>query len=356
MRRPKMTVRQRFRLFRSLALLVGLGLLLGWIVASRLNHRRTPHTAAPAPHVPVNLYLRDSGGMVLVPVTRLLPGSTGAAALDSPAARADEGGDRLFSLLQELLGSYPDKGLYAPLPAGSRIVSADLLGDQANVKIQLPKQAALGTRAEFLLAGAVVSTLTDLSDIHSVRLSLVGPQGPLQNRLHLDFSQPLTRQAWLNFGYTAGDVISETSTDNHVCTVYWRLPNAGYLVPVAVPVSDRPSLETCLGVLAHGPDLARRGYVEASLPQGWQLTLLERPATPEQAAVVEVALPSGLSWDQSAPLAYLRTVIPAVVLTLTELPDVPAVRVQTRGGTPTGQFGGYNVDQSLRRPKIINRL
>ena len=270
---------------------------------------------------PVTLHLADRQGVFLVPapVTLSLPTEP---ALAGP-------------LLLEALRTPPAEAGLSPVPPDARWVSGTFTTPRWHVTIAL-KQAP-GTTGERLLIGSLVRTLLGFEpSAREVQLSLVDAEGrPLASQ-HTDLSTPLT----------LADVSNQlpSATQGPVrTTLWWPGKDTDSLVPVQVSLSGDAGLpaQDALERLVAGPGAEASPFLRPVVPPGvhprW-ISLVEGTAT--------VDLGTGLPSDGAG-----SRLVEAIVLSLTELPEVKRVRFTADGAPLARRLGPYDLAQPVARLK-----
>lgn len=298
--------------------LIAAGALLGGVVLAAALRLVGPAAEAPRP---VTLYYADAQGMALVPVT---------ARLDAPAEPA-----AWARAMFERLRAPGEAKLVAPLPAEAKLVEAAWAPPRWTLGVQLAQTP--GSTDERLLVGALVRTFTaGWPGAKEVRLKLVDAQGrPLASQ-HLDLSAPLT----------VADVANTLATgpggSGVKGTLWWPAKDGGALVPVQVELAGATGIppRDAFERLVAGPPAEAAGFLGPVVPGGlapsW-LTLDGGTARIELGG----ALPAG---------APAERFVEAVVLTLTEFPDVTAVQFVQAGEPVDRAVGPFRLAGPVARP------
>lgn len=298
----------------ALLLIIGGGLGAWWLQPKRVERA-------------VTLYYLDPQGMYLVPVTERLslPSSRKAA---------------LQAALKELIDEVPP-GLMAAVPPGSKVEVHDLSDGKADVSLQIA-DGALGSGGEQMLAGAVVRTAATADAIQEVKLSLHDSKGAPWQSEHLDLSRPLTTtdpgMENLYLGEGSGLTV----------TVYYRLPNSEYLVPLRLPLPPKRQNEPLKGsfaLLRLGPPRDLQAFLAPSLD----------PRTDLRWNGVEGDVAQVL-WKNAPEAPPSEMAIRATVLTLTDTGRIKAVQFKREGAPLTLKVGPFDLSQPIRRPDAINTL
>lgn len=275
----------------------------------------------------VTLYYLDPQGMYLVPVSgRLtLPGSRKAA---------------LQAALKELIDEVPP-GLMAPVPPGSKVVVQSLSDGKADVSLRL-SDGAMGSGGEQLLAGALMRTAANAESVQEMKLSLHDSRGSPWQSEHIDLSRPLSStdpgMENLYFGEGGGLTV----------TVYYRLPDTEYLVPLRIPLPAKRQSEPLKGsfaLLRQGPPQDLRTFLSPSLEPQTDLRWngMERD-------VAQVL------WKNAPQAPPSELAIRATVLTLTESGRIKAVQFKREGAPLTGTVGPFDLSRPIRRPDAVNLM
>ncbi|MBO9540938.1 GerMN domain-containing protein [bacterium] len=300
----------------ALTLALGAGLVAFW-------RQGSPAERAPAREV--TLYYLDPQAMFLVPVSRKLP-------LPQAPDRA------LQAALDRLVSDVPP-GLAPALPPSTQASVSGLKDGKAGVTLRL-KGPAPGSGGEQLMAAAVVRTAGALDGIQEVALALEGPDGKPLASEHLDLSQPFspTDPGMENLYLEGGSGLA--------VTVYYRLPNAPYLVPIRVPLPaayQHEPLKGSFALLLDGPPPALSAFLAPSLPspRAWRWNGLEDGN-------------ARILWKGSEPPQPLA--VRALALTLTERGGIQAVRIDGEAGPLSTKVGPFDLGRPIPRPEAINPL
>jgi hypothetical protein len=196
----------------------------------------------------VNLYYRDPQAMYLIPVSTTM--KLGRNNLDNV-----EDPEQILPLLDELAKSRGDKSLISCILPGIKFKDIEIKKDAKEIDLTIDtEKKRLGDKDEEMLIGALVNTLTDLNGFNSVKIN----PGNLQT--DMDYSEPITREAWLNMWYM-GDELNEK---NALAIVYWYTKDKKYYVPVTVSI-PKNDVSTLLSVLKKGPQGNRKAFLEPSI-------------------------------------------------------------------------------------------
>ncbi|HEY9855270.1 MAG TPA: GerMN domain-containing protein [Stenomitos sp.] len=298
----------------ALLLIVGGALGAWWLQPKRVERA-------------VTLYYLDPQGMYLVPVTERLslPGSRKAA---------------LQAALKELIDEVPP-GLMAAVPPGSQVEVHGLSDGKAEVSLKIA-DGALGSGGEQMLAGALVRTAATAEAIQEVKLSLMDSKGGPWQSEHLDLTHPLTTTdpGMENLYLSEGSGLT--------VTVYYRLPNSDYLVPLSIPLPPKRQNEPLKGsfaLLRQGPPSDLQTFLVPSLD----------PRTDLRWNGVEGDVAQVL-WKNAPEATPSELAIRATVLTLTETGRIKAVQFKREGAPLSVKVGPFDLSQPIRRPDAVNTL
>lgn len=306
---------------RSIALALTAVLLLG--AAGALVWSRRP---ASMQERTVTLYYMDPQGMYLVPVQRRLP-------LARNTARALQGA-------LEALGATPPQGLMAPLASGTAVEVKGIQHGRADVRLRI-KGPSPGSGGEQLMAAALVRTAGDLDAIHEVMLSLFDAKGsPLESE-HMDLSEPLSpTDPGMENLYLGGE------GEGLAVTVYYSLPESGFLVPLRVPLPPRfqsEPLEGSFSLLIAGPPRDLRTFLAPSLDPRTQLRW-----NGVRGDVAQIL------WKNAPSATPSAEALRALVLTLTDSGRIKAVQLKREGAPLSGRVGPFDLGEPLARPSAVN--
>ena len=276
---------------------------------------------ASAPPRPTTLYYADAQGMFLVPAQ---------ATLDAPAA-PEAWARMVFDRLRA-----PDAGQgVTPVPADAALVEAAWAPPRWTLGVKLAKPP--GSTEERLLVGALVRTFTAAwPGAREVRLKLTDAQGRPLTSQHLDLSAPLTVADVANT-LDAGPAGSGVKS-----TVWWPGKDGGALVPVQIALAGGTGIppRDAFERLVAGPPPEATGFLAPVAPPG---------AAPRwdglDGGVAQIALGGPLPAGEPG-----RRFVEAAVLTLTEFPDVTAVRFTVDGRPLAGTAGPFRLDAPVARP------
>lgn len=275
------------------------------------------------------LYVADMHGEYILPVTCKIPWEEGIA--KAVVRHLVEGGPA-----QEFLST---QGLKAVLPAGTTILGMTIKDGSCIVDFDENFMLTADEVHERLILDALTYTLTEFETIKSVTVWVNGY--PVTKMTHgTPVDTVLTRERGVN------STVSAKGTGAAV-TIYMRLDSlAGgrFLVPVTRPVASAADLPSAaLEQLVGGPG-ANSG-LNAVLPA---TTRVQKLSFEGSTAVV----------DFSADLAEsdnLDVAVAAVVLTLTELPNISSVKM-TIGGQVIQLPDGKTLSEPVFRPVSTNPL
>lgn len=276
-----------------------------------------------APERPVTLYFLDAQGMYVVPVDVRM-------SLPSSSEKALE---KALNAMTE-----PPKGLMAPLAPGSRVKVDSLEDGRAELSVSLGGNAP-GSGGEQLLASALVRSAGAVGNVQEVRLKLLDSSGKALPSEHLDLSQPLSpTDPGMENLFLGGEGLT--------VTVYYRLPNTPYLVPVRVPLpKDREGepLAGSFALLMAGPPPELSPFLTSSIePQ----TDLRWNGTAGDAAQ--------LLWKNAPAATPSPMTLRALALTLTESGQLKAVELKREGLPLSGFSGPFDLSRPLPRPTSVN--
>ncbi|MEB3195773.1 MAG: GerMN domain-containing protein [Candidatus Sericytochromatia bacterium] len=270
----------------------------------------------------VRLYQADAQGMALIPTSRTLR---------LPAGREDWARAVFHSLK-----TFDGAGV-SPIPSG-----VDLLAVRYNEPqwdVQLRVAAPLGSTAERLLLGAVVRTLLENTPGASrVQIALQNAQGQPYASQHVDLTAPLT------LADVANQLPAHAAPGPIKGQFWWPNPAGDSLIPVQTDLLSETGTapRDALAQLLRGPGREASAFLAPLRSRAEDLRWGSlRDGT--------VQLECGESF--SGPT--LRTIeVRAVVLTLTEFPDVQRVAF-TRNQSPVGgKAGPYDLSRPLTRADV----
>lgn len=300
-------------------LLLLLALLLGGAAAYFLLVRYQPGQVT-APLASITLHAADTQGLFLVPYRQAGPFPA------TPEAWAQE----VFEHLQRKVPS----PYVSVVPAHARLNAAEYAPPHWRLVVSL--QGNLGSNGERLMVAALVKTfLAGWPAAKDVHLSFRdNKQNPLIG-LHIDLSAPLTSSD------VANQLVNAPATGLVKATLWWPARDTRDLVPVQV------GLEGATGVP----------------PRDALARLLEGPGPESEKFLAKLAIGTdALQWislkGNTAELQWLGSVpIPsergndlrAVVLSLTEFPEVRAVQFRYAGKPLAQHLGSWNLALPLSR-------
>lgn len=312
-------------LFGGVALVVGL-VVLGVIPAPHFGPEPVLVVPVVQPETPLVLHYGDAQGMYLVPV------QASPASNDDPLVWAKAVFEKLRTPARD--------GLVAGVAPDHKLLDAAFAGDRWTLSVEVGTPP--GSTTERLLVGALVRTFVgSWPGAKDVQLKLVDAQGKSLPSQHLDLTTALTPADVVNTA-AAGETVSAVKS-----TIWWPTKQGGSLVPVqldlkgATGIPPRDAFERLL----QGPPAEAASFLASAVPAGakpsWQ--------TLEAGGVAVIDLTGDLPADDRG-----RRFIEAAVLTLTEFPDVKAVRF-TRVGKPLARIvGPFHLDAPVARPAAPN--
>ncbi|MEB3224047.1 MAG: GerMN domain-containing protein [Candidatus Sericytochromatia bacterium] len=272
--------------------------------------------------VPVTLYVADRQGMFLVPAPTTL------ALRGAP----QQCGAQLFDALR----SPPAEAGVSAIPSDARWVEGAYAGTQWRVTVSLAQ--APGSTGERLLVGSLVRTLLGaVRGAREVRLALTDREGrPLPSQ-HLDLSTPLTLA-------DVGNQLPSGQGGLVRTTLWWAGKDGGDLVPVQIALSGDAGLppQDALERLVAGPGAEAGRFLGPVVPKGLQLRW--------------GSLVNGVAHvDLGGPLpagADAERLVKAVVLSLTEFPEVRAVQFLHGGQRAGVRLGNRDLATPLTRRDV----
>lgn len=298
--------------------LVAAGALIGGVALAVALGVFAP---APAPPKPVTLYYADAQGMALVPVAARV------AAPEEPGAWAGA----MFGRLQKA----EDAKLVAPVPADAKLTEAAWAAPRWTLGVQLAKPP--GSTDERMLVGALVRTFTaGWPGAKEVRLKLVDAQGrPLASQ-HLDLSAPLT------VADVANTVPGGPGGSGVKSTLWWPAKDGGALVPVQLDLAGGTGIppRDAFDRLVAGPPAEAGGFLAPVVLKG-----LAPSWVTLDGGTAEIELGGALPDGEPA-----KQFVEAVVLTLTEFPDVKAVKFVLAGKPVDRAVGPFQLSGPVARP------
>lgn len=271
------------------------------------------------------LYYLDPQAMYLIPVETRLP-------LPAASASALQG-------VLDALGTQVPGGLAAPWPSGSVAVVQEVRDGEARVALRLAGTAP-GSGGEQLMTSAVVRTAGSLG-VSQVAMALQDRQGTALVGEHMDLSAPLSpTDPGMENLYLGSD------GQGLAMLIYYRLPEAPYLVPLRVPLSGARASEPLAGSFAlwrEGPPSDIRSFLapacEASADLRWNGV--------EQGVAM-------ILWKNAPVATPSELALRSLVLTLTESGQVRAVQLKREGPPLVGHVGPYDLAAPMPRPAAIN--
>jgi spore germination protein GerM len=272
--------------------------------------------------VPVTLYVADRQGMFLVPAPTTLKLRT----------TPEQAGAQLFEALRQ---PPADSGV-SPVPADARWVEGSYASGQWRLTVALAQ--APGSTGERLLVGALVRTyLGAVEGAREVRLTLTDAQGRPMPSQHLDLGTPLTLA-------DVGNQLPSGAGGPVRTTLWWAGKEGGALVPVQVSLGGDAGLppQDALERLAAGPGAEAASFLAPVVPQSLQLrwgSLVNGVARVELGGT----LPTG-------PDA--QRLVTAIVLSLTEFPEVRAVQFVRSGQPLAARWGTINMAEPVARRDV----
>lgn len=303
---------------RSIWPLVAVGALIG---AGALGTAVGLLAPAAEPPRPITLYYADTQGMVLVPVTAPL------AAPRDPAAWAQA----VFERLRK-----PEGGkVVTPVPPDAKLVETAWAQPRWTLGVQFARPP--GSTDERLLVGALVRTFTaGWPGAREVRLKLFDAQGRSLPSQHLDLSVPLTVADVANT-LDAGPAGAGVKS-----TIWWPSKEGGALVPVQIALTGGTGIppRDAFERLVAGPPAEAGTFLAGVAPPGAQPSWASLDG-----GVARIELAGTIADNEPA-----RRFVEAVVLTLTEFPDVKAVQF-LHGGRPIDRaVGTFKLSGPIARP------
>lgn len=279
---------------------------------------------------PTTLYVADSHGKYVLPVTYNIPWEEGIA--KAVVRHLVEGGPA-----QQFLVT---KDLKAVLPAGTTILGMTIKDGLCTVDFSQELLMAADEVHERLILDALVYTLTEFSTVDSVTIWTEGH--PLTKMTHGTKVDPvLNRDRGVNAAASAKGT-------GAMVTIYLRMESmAGgrFLVPVSRPVASAADLAaSALEQLIGGPGTAGQG-LSAVMPAGTRVLGMSMQGS---MAVVNFS-------NDLAEAEDLDVALAAVVLTLTELSSISSVKM-TIGGQAIQLPDGKIMAEPVFRPVSTNPL
>ncbi|MEB3330741.1 MAG: GerMN domain-containing protein [Candidatus Sericytochromatia bacterium] len=305
-----------FRLRTALA--AGAASLAACALVAWLGLRATGGTP-----VPVTLYVADRQGMFLVPTPATLVMKT------SP----ERAGAQLFEALRQA----PGDGGVSAVPDDARWVDGTYAAGRWRLTVSLSQVP--GSTGERLLVGALVRTfLGAVPGAREVRLTLTDREGhPLPSQ-HLDLGTPLTLS-------DVGNQLPSGAGGPVKTTLWWAARDSGALVPVQVSLGGDAGLppQDALERLTAGPGAEASAFLAPIVPGGLQprwVTLAGGIAHVELGG----PLPAG---------AAARRLVAAIVMSLTEFPEVRAVQLLMGGKPVAARLDALNLAAPVARRDVM---
>lgn len=276
------------------------------------------------------LFIADAQANYILPVSYDIPWEEGIA--KAVIAHLVEGGPA-----HQFLAT---KGLKAVIPAGTTVLGMTVKDGLATVDFSPQLLQTADVAHEELLLDALTYTLTEFDSIEGVALWVEGK--PLTAMVHgTPVAAVLTRERGMN------SKVSAKGT-GVVVTVYFHLdsPAGGNLfVPVTRPVASAAELgAAALEQLIGGPADSESG-LKGVIPAA---TRIQSLSIEGEMAVVDFS-------SELAQAEMLEAAVAAIVLTLTELPNINRVKL-TVGGQNIVLPDGRSIVEPVLRPLSTNPL
>ena len=275
------------------------------------------------------LYVADMHGKYILPVTYKVPWEEGIA--KAVVRHLVEGGPAHQFLTTN--------GLKAVLPAGTTILGMNVHEGECVVDFSAEFMATADEIHERLILDALTFSLTEFATIDSVTIWVQGR--PLTKMTHgTPVDAVLTRERGVNSSASAKGT-------GAAVTIYLRLDSlagGSLLVPLTRPVASAADLATAaLEQLIGGP--GGDSGLEAVVPA---TTRVEKLSIEGTMAVVDFS-------SDLAGVGNLDVAVAAIILTLTELPNINRVKL-TIGGQVIQLPDGRILSEPMFRPESTNPL
>ncbi len=252
---------------------------------------------------------------------------------------AEIAANRTLASVCEALGIYEVSVLGVQVTNGVAMVDLPQQFSQ-----QVPPMTSLKA-----VGDAMVATLTEFSDVDKVQFLV---EGKVRNFLttasaQYDTSLPLTRPKWPN---------EDPPRNETKIVIYWRWKDEPWLVPLTYYVQS-------------GGDLPHQALLELLRgPQG-ELTQSFAPSVPPlgtdrgKGLIRSFSIREGIAYvdfeKEALDLLILGSdeialALEAIVLTLTEFPEITKVQFMVAGKVMAVKIGAFNLGTPFARPRWVN--
>jgi germination protein M len=302
---------------------------------------RQPKVNNEVPAHAVTVYLRDAQGY-LAPITVRLEGEE-EAATESVQSLAEAAITWLTQDAQRK--SRLPEGFDAVLPGETKLASMQLDTDSGTAVVAFEELPVLPAKIERQAIEAIVWTLTEIPGLERVKLTVKGKPVRSLPTSGLPVEEVLTRGFGINVEQAQGVNLSRSMG----VTLYFAAQSPagdGYFVPVTRLVERRADrVRIAMDELNKGP--ADRSLQPVLLP-GISVEQLTHSPNAVQISLLK----EGWNPDQPVPSSMME----ALVLTMTEAANVPAVKVAINGSDAFVDSDQRAYDRPVTRPIAVNVL
>lgn len=290
----------------------------------------------------VTVFLQDAQGY-LAPLTIQLEGEE-AAATESAQALAEAA---ITWLTQDAKrkSRLPD-GFEAVLPEMTQVEAVKLDPESATVAVEFAALPQLPADEERQALEAIVWSLTEIPGLDRVKLTIKGKPIRSLPASGLPVEAVLTRGIGINVEQAQGVNLSRSMG----VTLYFAAHSPGgdgYFVPITRLVERQPDrVRTAIDELIKGP--IDKTALQPVLVPGISVDQL----TPSAHAVQISLLDEG--WTPAEPVS--SAMMEALVLTMTEAANAPAVKVAINGSDTFLDSDQRTYDRPVNRPVAVNVL
>lgn len=279
------------------------------------------------------LYLLDEKGM-LVPTVLKVPHTT-SVAKQSVEYLVKNG--PVTELLPE--------GFQAVLPAGTEVLSVNLVGDTIVVDFS-PEFKEYKAEEEEKILQSITYTLTQFDQIKKVKLQINGHELKEMPVNHTPMDEGVSRLEGINFENESINDVTQT----YPVIVYFltKKENAQYFVPVTRRVQEQlDPIEATVQEVLKGPSV-QSGLLT---PLKEEVKLVEKPKY-ENGVVTLNFNDAILNNNKENKIA--DEIVQSLVLSLTEQEGIEKVAILVNGQTQVQQASGKLLTEPVARPKNVN--
>ncbi|WP_062199041.1 GerMN domain-containing protein [Massilibacterium senegalense] len=279
------------------------------------------------------LYLLDEKGM-LVPTVLKVPHTT-SVAKQSVEYLVKNG--PVTELLPE--------GFQAILPAGTEVLSVNLVGDTIVVDFS-PEFKEYKAEEEERILQSITYTLTQFDQIQKVKLQINGHELKEMPVNHTPIDEGVSRLEGINFENESINDVTQT----YPVIVYFltKKENAQYFVPVTRRVQEQlDPIEATVQEVLKGPSV-QSGLLT---PLKEEVKLVEKPKY-ENGVVTLNFNDAILNNNKENKIA--DEIVQSLVLSLTEQEGIEKVAILVNGQTQVQQASGKLLTEPVARPKNVN--